>query len=34
MICDKRSNKDEKYLKKEESFDILKLLGSIKNMEE
>ena len=32
IICSKCENKDEKIFKKEESIEILKILGSIKNI--
>ena len=33
IICSKCGNKDEKIFKKEESIEILKILGLIKNKE-
>ena len=32
IICSKCENKDEKIFKKEESIEILKILGSLKNI--
>ena len=34
IICDKYDSKDGKIFKEEESIDIPKILGSIKNLEE